>query len=396
MKQNSIKRPLIDKINLFAIILILGIISVSCSGDMYIEKDLLPATSETDMLLLRNPNRGFRMEVVVKVGNTTVNDARSADLCDLYAITPSFEHFLAYYAPESPVLAQLYFYLSKYNETPVIPEDGIRTIENNLSFARQHKIKLLLRFAYQSDEFTEDEASQEIMMGHIRQLKPLVEKYQDVIFAMQSGFLGAFGEWHSYRKEIDKLALLNAIFDMLPAGKYFQVRLPAYKNVIPLTDPRFRLIGYHIDSVFGEENMGNGGADPGTDSWKQITTESPWTPTDGELFWGRWTVRVGCWGNIENKGKIVDGFKVITQLSEHRFVTLSLHHNYREDDGLYGKYSMQYWQETEMTPAWLDEHRIFYAPGWFQDVNGNTVKRTVFDYVRDYLGYNGTYFLSVQ
>ena len=63
------------------------------------------------------------------------------------------------------------------------------------------------------------------------------------------------------------------------------------------------------------------------------------------------------------------------------------HFDWSEADTQNGKYSMQYWQETEITPEWLDEHRIFYAPGWFQDRNGNTVKRTIFDFVQHYVGY---------
>ena len=38
-----------------------------------IVKKLAPATSESDTLLLRNPNRGWRMEIVVNVANIVVD-----------------------------------------------------------------------------------------------------------------------------------------------------------------------------------------------------------------------------------------------------------------------------------------------------------------------------------
>lgn len=66
---------------------------------------------------------------------------------------------------------------------------------------------------------------------------------------------------------------------------------------------------------------------------------------------------------------MIDGYGVIRELSEHRFNSLSVHHNYREL-GPEKKLSMQYWKEAALTPEWLDAHGLLYAPGWFQKADG--------------------------
>ena len=338
-----------------------------------IVKSLAPATSELDSQLLLNPDRGFRNEVVVRVANI-VNDGSNTEP------TQGFKVRTTYYEPENPVLAQMYFYLSGYNDTRIIPDEAINVIQAHFDLARKERIKLLVRFAYQTgQDIGRWEAPQEVMMAHMQQLKPLLERNKDVIHVVQAGFLGAWGEWHSAKLKCDTITLLKGIINMAPPDKFIQVRVPEYKNILPETDPDYNRVSYHIDSVFGDEvpHWSNGGVDPGTDWWKQITRESPNFPVDGEMMWGLETLRMS---------RIVDGFQTIRQLSEHRYTSFSLHHNYRENDPK-DKYSMRYWQETEIKPEWLDKHRIFYASGWFKNKYGQTVKRSAFDFVQHYLGY---------
>ena len=337
---------------------------------MNITASIKPATGELDEELLQNPDRGFRMEINVYVEELE-NLAEDP--------VKQLRHYTDYYAADKPTLAQTYFYLKKFNGTPVIPQGAIDHIQANFDYARQKKISLLVRFTYQDDMGPNaGEAPLDIMLAHMKYLKPLLEKNKDVLHVVQSGFLGAWGEWHSNTLDIDKTALLRGIIEMAPADKQIQMRLPAFKNLIPKTDPAYNRLGFENDSLFGEAAGGTGGVDPGTVPWQQITEESPFLQVDGELFWGKWSFNHD--GNDD--GRLIDGFKVIKELSEHRFTSMSLHHNYREDDGYDGKYSMQYWKETEITKEWLAENNIIYSQSWFK--NG---PRSLFDFVRDHLGY---------
>lgn len=344
---------------------------------------LHPITCEGDEALLRNPDRGFRMETWCNPGNLAEDNQRMhEDPADM------LREQVVYYAPESPRLAQVYFYLTNFKNTPVISEYGINRIQRYFDTARELGIKLLVRFAYQGDGDGTGEAADDIMLQHMQQLKPLLEKNKDVIHLVQSGFLGAWGEWHSYKMEHDRLKLIRGIAEMAPDGLFLQIRLPKYKNILEKDDPLYSRIGFNIDSLFGyvePDQMGRGtdGVDPGLPDWMQVTRESPYVPVDGELYWGIWSINEH---HNDRDGFMIDGHGVIRELSEHHFNSMSVHHNYREKGEAY-KFSMQYWKETELTPEWLEEYGLLYAPGWFRKADGSPAKRTVFDYARDYLGY---------
>lgn len=340
--------------------------------------------SEMDRSLLTNPDRGFRYETFVNVSNLNDPNRFWGSQMDP---TSGLRSQMEMYMSETPQLAQVYFYLSGYNNTDIIPEYGMQRMQEYFDYARENNIRLLVRFAYQNGYEEINEAPDSVMFSHIKQLKPFLEKNKDVIHVVQMGFLGAWAEWHSYHKEHDRVRLIREVVDMTPKGIYVQIRIPQYKNLIPKTDPIYNRISYHNDSFFGtvtgaQAGMGTGNVDVGKPDWAQVTKESAYIPIDGELFWGRWSINKD--GN--NDGFMIDGFKVIEQLSEHRFTSLSINHNYHED-GFEYKYSMQYWQETELTEQWLKNRGIFYAPGWFKDADGKKVSRNVFDFVRDYLGY---------
>lgn len=342
-----------------------------------------PSTIEDDKKLLKNPDRGFRIETWCNVANLPDDKQRvHEDPADM------LKKFVEYYEPESPQLAQVYFYMTGYKNTTEISQYGLTRIQQYFDEARRLGIRLLVRFAYQGDGDGTGEAADEFMLAHMQQLKPLLYKNRDIIHVVQSGFLGAWGEWHSYKMEHDRIRLIHAIADIVPPESFLQIRIPEFKNMLPKTDPLYSRIGYNNDSTFGyvppeQAGRGTGGVDPGTPDWQQITEESPYVPVDGELFWGTWSMNQH-WGDRD--GFLIDGHGIIRELSEHRYNSLSVHHNYRED-GPDKKYSMQYWQETELTDKWLDEYGLFYAPGWFKKADGTAVSRTVFEYVRDYVGY---------
>lgn len=349
-----------------------------------VSRKLKEGSSEMDRSMLGNPDRGFRYETYLNVSNLNDPDRHWSSQMDP---TSRLKAQMEMYMSETPQLAQIYFYLSGYNNTPTIPEYGMKRMQEYFDYARELKIRLLVRFAYQNGGEGLNEAPDSVMFSHIKQLGPLLEKNKDVIHVVQMGFLGAWAEWHSYKMEHDRVRLIREVANMTPKGIYLQIRIPEYKNLIPKADPIFSRLGYHNDSLFGtvtgsQAGLGTGNVDVGKPDWDQVTREAAYIPIDGELFWGKWSINQD--GNSD--GFLLDGFKVIEQLSQHRFTSLSINHNYHED-GFEHKYSMQYWQETAITEQWLKNNGIFYAPGWFKDSAGQAVSRTVFDFIRDYLGY---------
>lgn len=178
-----------------------------------VQREFAPFCGEEDALLLKNPQRGFRMETFVNVANLAQ---------DYQVLQPDptirLKDCIAQYVPESPQLAQVYFYLTGYKNTPVIPDYGIQRIQAYFDYARQVHVQLLVRFAYQADMNGVGEAPQSVMLSHMRQLRTLLEANRDIIHVVQAGFLGAWGEWHSYKQPHDQVELLRGLEAMTPAG----------------------------------------------------------------------------------------------------------------------------------------------------------------------------------
>jgi hypothetical protein len=82
----------------------------------------------------------------------------------------------------------------------------------------------------------EPDASREMILRHLDQLEPVLRENADVIAAMQAGFIGAWGEWHSSSNGNDSpqrmKTILTKILETLPRNRMVQVRAPIYKQRI--------------------------------------------------------------------------------------------------------------------------------------------------------------------
>ena len=136
------------------------------------------------------------------------------------------------------------YYLTDYVTTD-ISEDYLARIRQNFQSCRENGCKALLRFAYSNGYAESDrpwDATEEQVMRHVAQLKPILQEYSDVIYVMQAGFVGSWGEW--YYTENFKMNpvteehfkprkhLLEALLDALPANRQIEVRTPAFKMKI--------------------------------------------------------------------------------------------------------------------------------------------------------------------
>lgn len=354
-----------------------------------IEKNLAPLPAGKDELLFKNPDRGFRQETKADI----VSLAAKPKVKQRTFIYKAIQKLLDEARPETVTLVQTYVYLGAYRDG-YIPTEALSALETYLDVMGEFGLKALLRFAY-SRKFhdLENEATEETMLRHMKQLSPLMHKKKDNIHAYQAGFIGAWGEWHSQKHPVNTTAIMNGILDVLtPSDMYIQIRLPRYKKEsVPQSHPRYKKIGFNDDALFGKDlNTHRGGSgrwDPGTEQWEMAMKEAPYAPQDAELFWSPF--------NFE-KNIYCDGFMAILQMSELRNTSLSVLHGYRDaafsirhgyPDAPYRKTTMERWKEQSLTEAWLTENKITYAPGWFKDTEGKSINRNVFEFIRDYLGY---------
>ena len=89
------------------------------------------------------------------------------------------------------------FYLTDFMSGD-ISQEALEVIRQSLQAHRDGGCKAILRFAYKDSG---DIGSQpwnpkvDVVLRHVEQLAPVFKEYGDVIYVLQAGFIGAWGEW---------------------------------------------------------------------------------------------------------------------------------------------------------------------------------------------------------
>jgi hypothetical protein len=115
-------------------------------------------------------------------------------------------------------------------------------IQNDMDLVRKNGFKILLRFAYTFNEPPPQiDAPENIVLSHIDQLKPLLQKNVDVITLMEAGFIGQWGEWHDSYNGLANISSMRTVLfkllDALPKQRAVVVRYQqAKKDIFNITD----------------------------------------------------------------------------------------------------------------------------------------------------------------
>jgi hypothetical protein len=131
-----------------------------------------------------------------------------------------------------------YFYLEKFTKGD-ISDDFLRNLQTDFNTIRKAGLKIIPRFAYTAKmKYPVGDAPVNIVLRHIEQLKPLLQKNVDIIMTIQAGFIGAWGECYytDYFSEFEnpeivteeqfenRKKILLAELDALPKTRMIQNR----------------------------------------------------------------------------------------------------------------------------------------------------------------------------
>lgn len=128
----------------------------------------------------------------------------------------------------------LEFYLTKFM-TGSIEQEYLDRIQACFDAIRAGGAKAIVRFAYtddNSDLSVTMEPEESIILKHIEQVTPILQKNEDVLFVLQAGFIGTWGEWYyttHFKKLEDRKTIVNALLDAVPSSRQIQLRTPKYK-----------------------------------------------------------------------------------------------------------------------------------------------------------------------
>ena len=130
------------------------------------------------------------------------------------------------------------FYLTDFMNGD-ISDSFLKKIQDTMDALREGGAKCVLRFAYKDSEKHPYDPSEEIVMRHIAQLKPILQKNEDVIFVLQAGFVGVWGEWYytdnfvfqpsTNDDYLPRKRVAEALLDAMPLSRQVELRTPQFK-----------------------------------------------------------------------------------------------------------------------------------------------------------------------
>lgn len=317
---------------------------------------------------LANPERGFRFEIKVGLeGSATENKWPFED-----------------YKDDGIVMTQAYCYLSKYWNTD-IAQSQLDALQASFDRARRDGVKFVLRFAYQ-DGSEEGCPSIERILSHIEQLTPLIRKNIDVIYTLQTGWIGSWGEFHSDPNGLDKdssavAAVLNATLKMLPNNRSTMMRCMRYRTKAEEYAGAGQLdmsrVGFFNDGTLAGTLDGctfDHIAYKGDKEFDEVTEKCPNLPIDGELFW-----------NTVPDLQSANAINAIHRFILHHYTTFSVVHSNSElapaQGSIYG--SIDSWKATPFSANMLKAQGLPCDENYFR----HHPLPSAYEYIRDHLGY---------
>ena len=159
--------------------------------------------------------------------------------------------------------------LDAFRDRP-LDDAVLARIDAGLRAVREAGGKVIPRFTYNNPSTSFlggtgwiPDAPLDLVLTHIRQLAPVLERNRDVIAWFEAGFVGAWGEWHSSRHRLDrddaKAQVRDALLAAFPADRQILFRYP---DDVQRWYPQGRSasaarIGIHNDCFMSDESDGN-------------------------------------------------------------------------------------------------------------------------------------------
>lgn len=247
---------------------------------------------------IANPERGFYKHFEYKFDGGS---------------TPSTT--IASYTFEEPLVLTI-FYLRDYRTSDHLSEAVLNKFNAEMNATRAKGKKAIVRFAYTWLDETPHDPSPEQVINHLDDLAPYFAAHEDVIYLVQAGFIGTYGEW--YYKDTDfkwtlsgstlsnysnASSVITKMLAVVPESRQIALRTSFYKRwylypsaintVVPDivswgSTPNQR-IGYYNDGFRGSSNdIGTFESDQdrtqwyGQGQWLVCGGESAYVGTDSD------------------------------------------------------------------------------------------------------------------
>jgi hypothetical protein len=184
--------------------------------------------------VFKNPERGFTEELSYAVSEAHPNVIKGS-MDDNWG--------KKYYMTLAVIL-----YNYKRYKAQDLPDYILNAFDEDMQVLRDKGIKCVLRFAYTESESDNVDATPDWVKRHLEQLKPHLEANKDVIYVLEAGFVGVWGEWYytanygnesqhmnSKRRQVIDYLYANVPQDMFVLFRYPMIKTEYLNDNKPLT-----------------------------------------------------------------------------------------------------------------------------------------------------------------
>ena len=240
--------------------------------------------TETDELIA-NPERGLYVQ-------TYYESDSLENVCSLSSVETVRE--------KAQTTLFLHSYYMKDYISSDISQEYLDRFDQNMNTLREGGAKAILRFSYKHTNGVKAkpwDATPEWALRHIEQLEPYLKKHADVIYCVQAGFIGVWGEWYyttnypqdPYEDEgyATRWPVVERLMQAVPEDRQICFRQPQFKirylrthgmEVATLTETeayqptiKARWAGHNDCFVSGPEDVGTYHSDEERAFWAKDT-----------------------------------------------------------------------------------------------------------------------------
>ena len=243
--------------------------------------------------LFANPERGYTEELSAKVSASNPYVVKGK-------VSNNWSSSGSYYK----TLVMVLYNFNKFKAQD-LPQEVLEGFDTDMQELRKCGLKTVLRFAYTESQSDNVDATPTWVDRHLEQLSPYLIKNADVIYVLEAGFVGSWGEWYyttnygneSQHMNANRRKVIASLFKYAPTDRFILFRYPMLKteyfgNSQPLTSGEGftgtvkARMGCHNDAFLN--NWGNDGTyasnndDDDPKVRQYIATETLYVPNGGE------------------------------------------------------------------------------------------------------------------
>lgn len=142
---------------------------------------------------------------------------------------------------------------------PLAP-DFLAELEQRLAAYAGRGVRLLVRFIYNFGPIGTPDAPLDVTLAHVDQLMPVLLRHRDLVFALEAGFIGTWGEWHNSThgndSELGRRLVLDREVHHVAGAFPILVRYPAALLAYNGTASPNPDIGLHNDYFASDDHDG--------------------------------------------------------------------------------------------------------------------------------------------